>query len=77
MSPTLLSELQLLTGIGQNITVAGVLVVFVFLFIRGDVVSKKTVETIVSSVMEKIHADLDNRFDSLEKKINKSRHDGW
>lgn len=75
MDTTGLSDLQLITGIGQNLTVTVVLLWAVISFMRGDIVSKKTVEMIVASVMEKIHADLDTRFDKLEKKIDK--HGGW
>lgn len=49
-----LDELRQWADIISALGSTGILAVFTFLFVRGDIVSKKTMETIVSQITENI-----------------------
>ena len=77
MDASTLADLQLITGIGQNITVAGVLFVALVMFIRGDIISRPMIEKIITGIMSQVRQDMDERFDELGKKIDKISNRGW
>ena len=55
-----LEELRQWADIVSALGSTGILAVFTFLFVRGDIVSKKTMETIVSQITENIVHKIDD-----------------
>jgi len=55
-----LEELRQWADIISALGSTGILAVFTFLFVRGDIVSKRTMETIVSQITENIVHKIDD-----------------
>jgi hypothetical protein len=70
-----LAEIELITKIAQNITVISMLLWAVSAFYKGDIVSRKTMEQIISGIIAQIDEKMETKFDEMGKKIDKLR--GW
>lgn len=73
----LLTEIELITKIAQNITTTGLLLFAVWAFYNGNIVSRATMEKIIAGIVAQIKDELDEKFDDFGKKIDNIKGRGW